>query len=222
MFLLALKLSDFFLYKLLTTTSISVRSTWHMECEFLVLSEQDGFLWFASLFFDAHARDISSEVFCRLISLWPNHYVLSQQVRLMLVESLILLLFTYCDSVYTTKFRVNACRNLERAFDAYTRFGVALKRRDRTQPYCGLPSSSSIVGERSWSRVLILPRHSTSQYNKSFFVSAAVCYNAMWFVEVINKTYQQFNKCPTSQTSKPSWSPHLVDAFHMACGTRSK
>lgn len=156
-----------------------------------------------NLSFNAHARDLSSKVFSRLRSLWPNYSILSWQVRLMLFKSLILPLFMYCDSVYSTNLNAISVRVLERAFAACTRFVFALGRRNNIDEHVnrivGCPLMKFLNYRRtvsifmllvykepeylfnklqtSRSKVLILPRHNSSQYNKSFFVSAAVSYN---------------------------------------------
>ena len=45
------------------------------------------------------------------------------------------------------------------------------------------------------SKVLILPRHTSSQYNKSFFVSAAVCYNSLPKAMMSCRTIANFKRC---------------------------
>lgn len=159
-----------------------------------------------NLSFSSHGREISSSVFARLRSLWPNYNILSWQTRLMLVKSLILPLFTYCDAVYSTNLNAVTVRVLERAFSACVRFVFALSRRDSVNEYVnrivGCPLVEFLKYRRTVcmhklliskepdylfdklqismrSKTIILPRHFSSQYNKSFFVSAAVSYNAL-------------------------------------------
>lgn len=74
------------------------------------------------LTYAAHANEISAKVFPRLRSFWPNHHILPLSTRLMLVKSLILPLFTYCHSVYTSNLKAKSIRVLERAFAACVRF----------------------------------------------------------------------------------------------------
>lgn len=158
------------------------------------------------LSFDAHVKQLSSKVFSRLRSLWPSHNVLSWQVKLMLIKSLIIPLFTYCDSVYSTNLNATSVRVLERAFSACIRFVFSIGRDcsidQHVNRVLGCPIMDYLKYRRvvlvfkllldkvpeflydklqpsSRSNILILPRHSTAQYNKSFFVNSVSDYNAL-------------------------------------------
>lgn len=159
-----------------------------------------------NLSFNAHVKQLSSKVFSRLRSLWPNISMLSWQTRLMLIKSLIIPLFTYCDSVYSTNLNAKSIRVLTSAFSSCTRFVFAIGRRDSVDDHLnrvvGCPIMEFLKLRRqvlifkllinkapqylynklqmsTRSNVLILPRHSTTQYNKSFFVNAVSSYNSL-------------------------------------------
>lgn len=156
--------------------------------------------------FDAHVKEVSSKVFSRLRSLWPSYNTMSWKTRLMLLKSLILPVFTYCDSVYSTNLTAKSVRVLERAFSACIRYVFGIGRRDSINDYInrvvGCPIMEFMKYRRlvlvfkllksnspeylfrnfnlsSRSNLVIIPRHSTSQYNKSFFVSAVSMYNSL-------------------------------------------
>lgn len=159
-----------------------------------------------SLSFSAHAKQVSSKVFSRLRSLWPNYNVLSWRSRLMLIKSLIIPVFTYCDSVYSTNLNAASTRVLERAFSACVRFVFSIRRGnsidDHVKRVLGCPIMEFLRYRRlvlvfkflvnkappfiydklqpsTRSTMLILPRHSSAQYNKSFFVNAVSAFNAL-------------------------------------------
>lgn len=159
-----------------------------------------------NLSFGAHARDISAKVFSRLRSLWPNHYILSWQTRMMLVKSLILPLFTYCGSIYSTNLSATSIQVVERAFAACVRFVFGIRRRGSISEHLYRILGCSIMeflkfrsivcifkllAEKSpgylynnfqpsrRSSLLIIPRHTSSQYNKSFFVKAVSEFNLL-------------------------------------------
>lgn len=126
----------------------------------------------------------------------------------MLVKSLILPAFTYGDSVYSTNLSATAIRSLEGAFSACVRFVYRLRRYDSTRDYvngilgCSLMTYLKLrrcaviynvakrrlpgflyerlsVGSSVRNRRFILPRHSSEQYNRSFFVRAVTDYNSI-------------------------------------------
>lgn len=160
----------------------------------------------ANLSFDAQVNDISAKVFSRLRSLWPNNHLLPWQTRLMLIKSLIMPLFTYCDSVYSSNLKVKSIRVLEKVFAACVRFVFTIGRRDSTDEFInrilGCPLIHFLkyrslvfvyklimkeapqylirnIKPSTRSNQLIIPQHSTSQYNKSFFVNAVSRYNLL-------------------------------------------
>lgn len=177
----------------------------------------------ANLLFNSHVKQLSSKVFARLRSLWPSINILSWQTRLMLVKSLIIPLFTYCDSVYSTNLDADSVRVLTCAFSACTRFVFAIGRRcsvnEHLNRVVGCPIIEYLKYRRlvfvfklimnkapkylydklqpsTRSNVLILPRHSTAQYNKSFFVNAVSSYNALPTIVKQSNTLATFkNRC---------------------------
>lgn len=159
-----------------------------------------------NLLYHAHVKRLSSKVFSSLRSLWPNMSILTWRTRLMLVKSLIVPLFTYCDSVYATNLSAKSIRVLTSAFSSCIRFVFAIGRRGSVNEHLnrivGCPIMEFLKYRRlvlifkllinkapdylynklqmsARSSVLILPRHSTTQYNKSFFVNAVSSYNAL-------------------------------------------
>lgn len=160
------------------------------------------------LTFKDQVGQVCSNVFARLRSLWPNSHVFSQRTRLMLVKSLVMPAFSYCDSVYSTNLTASAVRSLEGAFNACVRFVHRLRRYDSTRDHvCGLLGCSlmtyfkrrccsfmhSLVltrepgflydklsrGRSVRSRQFVIPQHSTAQYNRSFFVRTVADYNSI-------------------------------------------
>lgn len=173
----------------------------------------------AKFSFSDHVNDLSSKVFSRLRSLWPNYFILSWQTRLTLVKTLILPLFTYCDTVYSTNLNAKSIRVIERAFAACVRFVFAIGRRDSIDDHVnrvlGCPIMDFLkyrslvfmyklliknapeylyekIQSSTRSNLLILPRHTSSQYNKSFFVSAASRYNMLPNVVKLSSTIGTF------------------------------
>lgn len=158
-----------------------------------------------NLSFSAHARDISAKVFSRLRSLWSNYNILSWQTRMMLVKSLILPLFTYCGSVYSTILSSKSIQVVERAFAACVRFVFGIRRRGSTSEHLHRILGCSIMEFLKYrsisifklladklpgylhdnlyqsrrSSLLIIPRHTSSQYNKSFFVDVVSEFNML-------------------------------------------
>lgn len=139
----------------------------------------------------------------------------------MLVKSLILPLITYCDSIYATNINAMTLRILERALNACTRFVFALKRSENIDEYRNRILGCSLVDFYKYRRtafiqkllinkelaylfnqlhistrsnLLILPRHITSQYNKSFFVNAVANYNMLPNVLKMSATLHNFKK----------------------------
>lgn len=160
----------------------------------------------ANLMFNAHVIDVSAKVFSRLKSLWHNHHILSWQTRLMLVKSLILPLFTYCGSVYSSNLNAKSILVVERAFAACVRFVFGIRRRGSTSEHVNRILGCSILEFLKYrslilvfkllidklpsylfdnlhqsrrSSLLIIPRHTTSQYNKSFFVHVVSEFNRL-------------------------------------------
>lgn len=159
-----------------------------------------------NLSFDAHVNDISAKVFSRLRSLWPNNHLLPWQTRQMMVKSLIMPLFTYCDAVYSSNLKAKSIRVLERVFAACVRFVFGIGRRDSTDEFINRILGCSLMDFLKYrslvmvfklvmkeapqyllrsikpstrSNQLIIPQHSTTQYNKSFFVKAVSRYNLL-------------------------------------------
>ena len=126
----------------------------------------------------------------------------------MLVRSLVLPAFTYSESVYSTNLSASNVRSLERAFSACVRFVYSLRRYDSTREYIGGILGCSLmtylkqrrccfihamsrseqppylfeklcIGRSSRNRVFVIPRHSSAQYNRSFFVRAVSDYNSI-------------------------------------------
>lgn len=160
------------------------------------------------LSFKGQVNEICSKVFSRLRSLWPNGHLLSTKLRLMLVKSLIVPAFTYGECVYSTNLSAADVRSLERAFSACVRFVYGLRRYDSTRGYvknvfgCSLmtfirqrrcsalhsivkskaPSylfDKLIRGNSSRNVIFLIPRHSSVQYNRSFFVRTVSDYNSL-------------------------------------------
>lgn len=147
-------------------------------------------------------------MFARLRSLWHHGSVFSQKVRLMLVKSLVLPAFTYCDAVYSTNLLASDSRLLEGAFSACVRFVYGLRRYDSTRvrvdELLGCPLMTYlrcrrclfmhglvlsrepeflfgrlIDGRSTRSRQFTIPRHVSAQYNRSFFIRTVADYNAI-------------------------------------------
>lgn len=167
-----------------------------------------GLLMDKKLTFKSQVDAICSNVFSRLRSLWPNGHLFSVKIRTMLVKSLIMPAFTYGECVYSTNLSVSDVRSLERAYSACVRFVYGLRRYDSTRRYVskvlGCPlmsyikhrrccavhsiaklnapsylSDKLVRGTSSRSAVFVIPRHSSRQYNRSFFVRAVSDYNSL-------------------------------------------
>lgn len=177
------------------------------------------------LTFKDQVSDVCSKVFARLRSLWPNSHVFSRKVRSMLVKSLVLPAFTYCDSVYSTNLSAADVRALEGAFSACVRFVFRLRRYDSTRDYLdellgcpimtylkrrrcsflhGLVLSREpgflfdrlVSGRSVRSRQFVVPRHSSAQYGRSFFVRTVADYNAIpTSVRLINSQSRFADAC---------------------------
>ena len=74
------------------------------------------------LLFKEHVKELCSKVFFRLRSLWLNCHFFPLKTRLALVKSLIVPLFTYAESVYSTNLQAGDIHIVERAFSACVRF----------------------------------------------------------------------------------------------------
>ena len=160
------------------------------------------------LSFKGQVNRICSKVFSRLRSLWPNSYLFPVKTRLMLVKTLVVPAFTYGECVYSTNLSVEDQKLLERAFSACIRFVFGLRRYDSTRDFVnrilgcslmtyvrqrrcsalhgivksGMPPylfDKLVRGTSSRSGVFVLPRHSTRQYNRSFFVRTVSDYNSL-------------------------------------------
>lgn len=158
------------------------------------------------LSFKDQVSNVCSKVFSRLRSLWPNSHMFPLKTRLMLVKTLILPAFTYAASAYLTSLSAADIGSLERAFSACVRFTYRLRRYDSAREYvdrvlgcpimtylkqrrCSAVHAISVtktpsylydklcLGRASRNPVFIIPRHSSRQYNRSFFVSAISDYN---------------------------------------------
>lgn len=167
-----------------------------------------GLMMDKKLTFKGQVKQICSKVFSRLRSLWPNSHLFSRKIRLMLVKSLVIPAFTYGECVYSTNLDAVDVRSLDKAFSACVRFVHGLRRYDSTRGFengifgCSLmtyirqrrcsalhsiikyeaPSylfSKLTRGSSSRSNVLMLPRHLSRQYNRSFFVRTVSDYNSL-------------------------------------------
>lgn len=167
-----------------------------------------GLLMDKKLTFKGQVKRICSKVYSRLRSLWPSVCLFPRKTRLVLVKTLIVPAFTYGECVYSTNLSAADQRMLERAFSACVRFVHGLRRYDSTrglvdtvlgcslmtylrQRRCtalhgivrsGLPLylfDKLVPGTSTRSGVFVLPRHSTRQYNCSFFVRTLSDYNSL-------------------------------------------
>lgn len=160
------------------------------------------------LTFEDQVSDVCSKVFARLRSLWQSSHLFPLKTRILLVKSLVLPAFTYGQSVYCTNLSASAIKSLERAFSACVRFAYRLRRYDSTRGYdsrilgCSLMTylraqrcavvyslcrrrkpeflfERLCVGSSARSGNFVLPRHSSVQYNRSFFVRTVADYNSL-------------------------------------------
>lgn len=160
------------------------------------------------MLFKEHVKDLCSKVFFRLRSLWPNGNFFPLKARLALVKSLIVPLFTYADSVYSTNLQAGDIRAIERAFSACVRFVYRLRRYDSTEGFKERLLGCSIFdylryrqclflhnlmmrktpnylysklqrGQSSRNLIFVLPRNVSLQYNRSFFVRSVSNYNSL-------------------------------------------
>lgn len=167
-----------------------------------------GLLMDRRMLFKEHVKGLCSKVFSRLRSLWPNSHIFSQKVRMALVKSLIIPLFTYGESVYSTNLQAGDVQAVERVFSACVRFVFRLRRYDSTQGFaerllgcsifdylryrqCVFLHSVSIsktpdylysklhLGRSARNRLFVLPRNASLQYNRSFFVRSVSYYNSL-------------------------------------------
>ena len=126
----------------------------------------------------------------------------------MLVKTLIVPAFTYGECIYSTNISAVDVKSLERAFSACVRFVYGLRRYDSTRDYVNRVLGCSLMtytryrrcsalhkvvkseappylfdklvrGSSSRSNVLLVPRHLTTQYNRSFFVKTVSDYNSL-------------------------------------------
>lgn len=160
------------------------------------------------MIFNDQVEEVCRKVFSRLRSLWPSRPFFHLKTRLMLVKSLIVPAFTYGDCVYATNLRACDVKSLERAFSACVRFVYGLRRYDSTREHAhkilGCPIMTYIK-QRGCSAIyslakiktppylfdklsrgyssrcdnFIIPKHSTVQYNRSFFVRTVSDYNSL-------------------------------------------
>lgn len=167
-----------------------------------------GLMMDKEMMFKDQVGEVCSKVFARLRSLWPNSHIFSQRTRLMLVKSLVLPAFTYGDSIYSTNLSALSVRSLEGAFNACVRFVYRLRRYDSTRDYVdkllGCPIMTYLkrrrcsflhglaltrepgflydklsIGTSARSRLFVIPRHVSAQYNRSFFVRTVSDYNSI-------------------------------------------
>lgn len=167
-----------------------------------------GIIMDRAMSFSDQVSVICSRVFSRLRSLWPLSHIFPQKTRLTLVKSLVIPAFTYGECVYSSNLSAVDLRSLERAFSACVRFVYRLRRYDSTRDYTngilGAPITTylrqrrcsalhSIIktrmpsylfdklchGSSVRSGVFLIPRHSSTQYNRSFFVRTVSDYNAI-------------------------------------------
>lgn len=167
-----------------------------------------GLMMDKAMSFSEQVGVVCSRVFSRLRSLWPLSHIFPQKTRLTLVKSLVIPAFTYSECVYTSNLSAIDVRSLERAFSACVRFVYKLRRFDSTRDYAngilGAPIMTylrqrrcsalhGIVktrmpsylfdklcrGNSVRSGVFLIPRHSSTQYNRSFFVRTVSDYNAI-------------------------------------------
>lgn len=158
------------------------------------------------MLFKSHVRKLCSEVFSRLRSLWPSSHVFPTKTSLLLVQALLVPLFTYCEVIYSTNLQAGDVRSIEKAFSACTRFVYGLRRYDSTRDfYCRILGCSITdylkfrrcvlvhdlalatiprylysklkCGRSTRGQSFVLPKNATLQYNRSFFVRSISDYN---------------------------------------------
>lgn len=155
-----------------------------------------------------HISRSVGKIFASLRSLWPHCRNTPRETRCMLVKSLIIPIFTYCAPVFCGGLDTVCRRVLTKAFNACIRYVFGLDRQDGTTGYVdrllgcdifnyydyisccflhGLILSGKptylceLICQTQSSRTLNmrLPRHSSSQYNRSFFVHGVRCWNSL-------------------------------------------
>lgn len=160
------------------------------------------------MLFKEHVKELCSKVFSRLRSLWPNCNFFPLKTRLSLIKSLIIPLFTYAESVYSTNLQAGDIQAIERAFSACVRFVYRLRRYDSTEGFNERLLGCSIFdylryrqclflhnltirktpnylysklqrGRSSRNLIFVLPRNTSLQYNRSFFVRSVSNYNSL-------------------------------------------
>lgn len=124
------------------------------------------------------------------------------------MKSLVIPAFSYGECVYATNLGAEDVKSLERAFSACLRFVYRLRRYDSTRCYAnnllGAPIMTFLKqrrcsalhsllkseepsylfdrltrGSSTRSNVIVIPRHSSAQYNRSFFVRTLSDYNSL-------------------------------------------
>lgn len=164
-----------------------------------------GLLMDKKLTFKGQVNRVCSKVFSMLRSLWPNSYLFSAKTRLLLVKTLIVPAFTYGECVYSTNLSAVDVKSLERAFSACVRLVYGLRRYDSTRDFVDGIFGCSFIRQRRCAALhnivrseaplylfdklvrgrsprcdgFVLPRHSSMQYNHSFFVRTVSDYNSL-------------------------------------------
>lgn len=101
----------------------------HNDCKNLGLTIDD------KLSFTPHVNNVLKIAYARLKSLYKFKFVVSTEIKLKLIESLILSLFDYCDVVYGPCLLVYDAQRVQVLQNACMRFACNVKRRDHITPY---------------------------------------------------------------------------------------